>query len=107
MHMRQQHLKSALAAPELMGSTVDSPSLRPYDARLRRTLAVRFDNADRIEVVERLAYIDIVGDIRDASNPNYGAIGVARSMRLAAFAEEFAFTAHELTDRCFATWKRM
>lgn len=37
--------------------------------------------------VERLDLIDVVGDARDAANPNFALLGMARAARLADFAD--------------------
>ena len=40
---------------------------------------VRINPLPHIRLVERLDLVDIVGDIRDPHNPNFGAMGVARA----------------------------
>lgn len=55
----------------------------PGCARVRFAVAI-----ECVYIVSRLPYTAIVGDIRDATDPNYCALASARSVRLAAFAED-------------------
>ena len=64
---------------------------------------VHFAATPSIRVVQRLEYTAIVGDIRDPKNPNYGALGVTRDLRLSNFAYALI---EELANECFARWKR-
>ena len=84
-------LRKALTAPSLMERSV--PGKR----------RVRFASTPMVRVVERYAYTDIVGDIRDPGNPNYGAMGVTRDLRLSSFAFSLI---EELASECFARWKQ-
>lgn len=49
--------------------------------------------------VERLNLIDVVGDARDAANPNFGLLGMARAARLGEFAEL------HMACKLFAAWR--
>lgn len=63
---------------------------------------VRINPLPHIRLVERLDLVDIVGDIRDPHNPNFGAMGVARDLRLSQFACEFT---EQVAIECFSRWK--
>ena len=63
---------------------------------------VGFATCHTINVVPRLAYTDIVGDVRDQNNPNFYAIGVSRMARLAQLAESLT---EQVASECFARWR--
>lgn len=61
------------------------------------TRVVRWAPTNKCVEVPRLDYTAIVGDIRDATNPNYCAIGTARDLRLSSFA-------HDAIERAAEEW---
>ena len=55
----------------------------------RKNGKIKFALDDDIYLIERLTYTDIVGDIRNKDDPNYGEIAQRRTYRLAIFFENF------------------
>ena len=55
----------------------------------RKNNKIKFAIDDKIYLIDRLSITDIVGDIRDKNNPNYGEIALARECRLSMFYEIF------------------
>jgi hypothetical protein len=55
----------------------------------RKNGKIKFALDDDIYLIERLTYTDIVGDIRNKDDPNYGEIAQCRTYRLAIFFENF------------------
>lgn len=61
---------------------------RAFRAETTTTKTVRWSSVPpTVHCIERLALIAIVGDARDAANPNFGLLAMSRAARLAAFAE--------------------
>ena len=92
--------KAAASSPH----TVMEHSPTPSDFQLDLPKHVTWD-PERVTCIsiERLAYTDIVGDIRDDANPNFCAIGCARSIRLSGFAGGHI---ESMAERWFQTLKR-
>ena len=62
---------------------------KPSEFRLDLQKRVTFAPQPSFFTLEPRNYCDLVGDIRDVDNPNFCAMGLARSIRLAQFATEF------------------
>ena len=71
----------ALPDPAVAPSSSTQPS--PLSCSTRR---VSFSSVEHIVEIQRLTFIEICGDHRDANNPNYCAIALARDLRLSRFA---------------------
>jgi len=71
-----------------------SPSTSACKGR-QQARVLRWAPSNECIEVTRFDYTAIVGDIRDAANPNYCAIGCARDLRLSSFANEAAERACE------------
>ena len=84
----------------------DSRQLKSALRRERRDApqlgrSVSFAACPSMRLVERLSYIDVVGDVHDMSNPNYCAMGISRALRMAQFAEGLT---EQVAIECFARW---
>ena len=55
----------------------------------RKNSKIKFALEDEIFLIERLSYIDIVGDIRNKDDPNYCEIAQCRNYRLSIFYEKY------------------
>ena len=55
----------------------------------RNNSKIKFALEDQVFLIERLQYVDIVGDIRNKNDPNYCEIALSRTYRLSVFYQEF------------------
>ena len=60
-----------------------------YITNCKKNSKIKFALEDKVHLVEKLSITDIVGDIRDKNNPNYGEIALAREFRLSMFYDAF------------------
>ena len=66
----------------------------------RKNGKIKFALEDDIYLIDRLTYTEIVGDIRNKDDPNYGEIAQCRTYRLSCFFENF------LIRKYFLIWCR-
>lgn len=80
------------------GKAISSSKEPQAGCGIRRS--VSFNDITITNVVERIAREDIVGDIRDKSNPNYSMIAFRRAYRLS----RFGMPSVERRRECFRIW---
>lgn len=90
---------SDVCSPVSVVMQAEMPSEFSLDLQKRVTFAPQ----PTFFMLEPRSYCDLVGDIRDVENPNFCAMGLARSVRLAQFATELLDT---LVESWFIALKR-
>jgi hypothetical protein len=76
----------------------------PPKKAMRAARRVRINPLPYVQIVERFDVVDIVGDARDPTNPNFGAMGVSRDLRLSMCAYNHSV---EVAVEILARWKQL